>query len=150
MMYQWMNPEKENVALTREDGTKAFIPACHSNSDYQAFLKWCEEGNEPLPYVAPTVIDGVEDLATAKEIASNSVRSTAYSKLQPTDWVVVREMETGVVAPEETTLYRSSVRDASAAKISTIEEKQEIETLAAYLRSEEFASWPESPGNPAN
>lgn len=145
MLYRWGDPRKETIKWFDADGAIWTIPLDPGNTAYQNFLKWCEEGNEPLPYVAPTVIDGVEDLATAKEIASNSVRTTAYSKLQPTDWIVVREMETGVVAPEETTLYRSSVRDASAAKISTIEEKQEIETLAAYLRSEEFASWPEPP-----
>jgi hypothetical protein len=27
----------------------AFIPFDPANTDYQAFLAWCEEGNEPLP-----------------------------------------------------------------------------------------------------
>lgn len=31
----------------------AFIPPDPANIDYQAFLKWCEEGNTPEPYVAP-------------------------------------------------------------------------------------------------
>jgi len=28
---------------------KACIPFAPDNSDYQVFLRWCEEGNEPLP-----------------------------------------------------------------------------------------------------
>jgi len=28
---------------------KAFIPFEPANTDYQAFLRWCEEGNTPLP-----------------------------------------------------------------------------------------------------
>jgi len=27
----------------------AFIPFDPDNSDYQAFLRWCDEGNTPLP-----------------------------------------------------------------------------------------------------
>jgi hypothetical protein len=27
----------------------AFIPFDPANTDYQAFLRWCEEGNTPLP-----------------------------------------------------------------------------------------------------
>ena len=27
----------------------AFIPMSEDNTDYQAFLRWCEEGNTPLP-----------------------------------------------------------------------------------------------------
>ena len=30
-----------------EDG--AFIPFDQANTDYQAYLKWLDEGNEPLP-----------------------------------------------------------------------------------------------------
>jgi hypothetical protein len=27
----------------------AFIPFDSANTDYQQFLRWCEEGNQPLP-----------------------------------------------------------------------------------------------------
>jgi hypothetical protein len=27
----------------------AFIPFDPANTDYQQFLRWCEEGNQPLP-----------------------------------------------------------------------------------------------------
>jgi hypothetical protein len=27
----------------------AYIPFDSANTDYQAFLRWCEEGNTPLP-----------------------------------------------------------------------------------------------------
>lgn len=32
----------------------AFIPFDPANTDYQAYLKWLEEGNEPLPADEPS------------------------------------------------------------------------------------------------
>lgn len=144
--YAWAD-EDHSILCATIDGKHVCIPAEPSNTDYQTFLKWCEEGNTPEPYVAPTVIDGITDLSQAKKVASDSVRSTAYSLLLPTDWVVTREMETGVAAPAEITAYRAAVRAASADKISAIESKGKLSTLATYLRSAEFAAWPEAPAS---
>ena len=33
---------------------KAFIPFDPANTDYQAYLKWLEDGNEPLPADEPS------------------------------------------------------------------------------------------------
>lgn len=135
---------KRTCGLT---GSSLGIPSDPANTDYQTFLAWVAEGNEPLPYVAPTPIDGIENLAEAKKISSDSVRATAYSKLQPTDWVVTREVETGVAAPADITAYRTAIRTASTDKITTIESQGELSNLADYLRSEDFAAWPEAPAS---
>jgi hypothetical protein len=37
----------ENIVQRIDDG--AFIPADSANMDYQAYLKWVDEGNTPLP-----------------------------------------------------------------------------------------------------
>ena len=39
--------------IVREDG--AFIPTDPDNVDYQAFLAWLDEGNQPTPYTPPPV-----------------------------------------------------------------------------------------------
>ena len=50
-MYKLTSSKKttpEYTSIQRlEDG--AFIPQDPSNNDYQQYLKWLEEGNEPLP-----------------------------------------------------------------------------------------------------
>ena len=40
------------MVLRIEDS--AFIPFDPANTDYQAYLKWLEEGNTPLPADAPS------------------------------------------------------------------------------------------------
>ena len=39
----------KNLLKENEDGSKLAIPFDPDNTDYQAFLTWCAEGNEPLP-----------------------------------------------------------------------------------------------------
>ena len=39
-----------NIIRTNDN---AYIPFDEANTDYQAFLRWCEEGNTPLPADAP-------------------------------------------------------------------------------------------------
>lgn len=42
---------QQNTVILRSDG--ACIPPDESNTDYQAYLKWLSEGNEPLPADEP-------------------------------------------------------------------------------------------------
>jgi hypothetical protein len=37
------------VTYTRENGSMVVVPFDPDNTDYQAYLKWLEEGNTPLP-----------------------------------------------------------------------------------------------------
>jgi hypothetical protein len=50
-MYQLFKNKDGSVCenAVRLTGTNTFIPFDESNTDYQAYLKWVAEGNEPLP-----------------------------------------------------------------------------------------------------
>lgn len=50
-MYQLFNAELWEGVIRLADN--AFIPADPANTDYQAYLAWVAEGNEPLPAPEP-------------------------------------------------------------------------------------------------
>ena len=44
-----LKAEADAVLLTHEDGSMTSFLFDKNNPDYQAYLKWLEEGNTPLP-----------------------------------------------------------------------------------------------------
>ena len=55
-MYQKINDHLTGVEAkcVKRIADNAFIPFDPANCDYQAYLKWLEEGNVPLPADEPT------------------------------------------------------------------------------------------------
>ena len=51
-MYQLISDRQQTVCIKRL-ADNAFIPLDPANMDYQEFLRWKEEGNEPLPADTP-------------------------------------------------------------------------------------------------
>jgi hypothetical protein len=49
--YSYNNIGLESVILVEK---QAYIPFDLANTDYQAYLKWLAEGNEPLPADEPS------------------------------------------------------------------------------------------------
>ena len=42
-------PPSNEITMVKLIETNTFIPFVEENADYQAYLKWLEEGNTPLP-----------------------------------------------------------------------------------------------------
>lgn len=141
--YRWGDPYKNTIKRFDEDGTVWTIPLDSGNIDYQAYLAWVEEGNEPGVYLISTPADGIEDLGTAKTASCDRTRQTAHSLLLPTDWVTARKIDTGEDAPADIEAFRSAVRSAAAEKIEAIGKQSSLESLMSYLRSDAFVKWPE-------
>lgn len=87
-------------------------------------------------------------LAESKETYTETVKSKAYSILQPTDWLVVRNAENGATIPPDWDGWRESVRMESQTKVSAIGACQTADALEAYVTSEAYSYWPPEPTTP--
>lgn len=56
-MYQLISHNDQLQSLVKQgtDGSTISIPFDPANTDYQAYLAWLEDGNEPLPADDPGV-----------------------------------------------------------------------------------------------
>lgn len=67
---------------------------------------------------------------------------TAGTLLKNTDWMVIRESETGKKIPEEIKSWRNEVRISAKNKTSIIISTNSTEDLANYIASNDYILWP--------
>lgn len=76
-------------------------------------------------------------LADVQAQRIDDIKREAHALLQPTDWYVVRQQETGEPVPEDVSAYRSAVRAASDAAEADVLALTNAEAVLAYQ-----AAWP--------
>jgi hypothetical protein len=89
-----------------------------------------------------------DDLATAKSTMVSITNTQAYNYLQPTDWLVVRQVENSTPIPADWNTWRQLIRDEAAEKNSVIESCESKETLNEYCQSDAYLTWSDSPTTP--
>ena len=78
---------------------------------------------------------------------TSQVRITAGAMISPTDWMVVRAMDSGVPVADDVKIERQRIRDLSNQKVLAIEATTTTEELADYIKSPSYSEWtaPELP-----
>lgn len=71
----------------------------------------------------------------------DQTRTTAGTLLQPTDWMVIREADNGVVMSKEVKDRREEIRQLSGVKVTAIKATTTTEELAAYVTSADYSQW---------
>lgn len=56
-MYKLYKQADDKIVSVRRIEDGALIPFDQANSDYQQYLKWLAEGNEPLPADEPGAVE---------------------------------------------------------------------------------------------
>ena len=99
-------------------------------------------------WVSESLADGVQtytntpkDLDGLKTQWTKQINQTAYSLLLPSDWMVVKALETSSTVPAEWTTYRAAVRSTAAATVAAINAAADVPALQAAVQ----VIWPNDP-----
>ena len=88
-----------------------------------------------------TFTNNPKDLDGLKKQWKDSINQQAYTLLLPSDWMVVKSVETQTPVAAEWTAYRASVRTAAAAGAAAVEAAADVPALQAAIQ----VTWPNDP-----
>ena len=87
-----------------------------------------------------------KDLAGLKTSWTAQFKQTAWTLLQPSDWLIIRKQEIGTDVPADWLSYREAVRTTAQLAISDMEATADIDAFIASVTS---VVWPVDPNAPA-
>ena len=87
-----------------------------------------------------------KDLVDVKTNAINQINNAAYLLLQPTDWMVVKSVETSTAIPKAWNTWRQSVRSYATSSVNAIEATSDVAEVEVIMSN---LQWPNDPDHPA-
>ena len=87
-----------------------------------------------------------KDLVTVQSTSVNNINQQAYSLLQPTDWMVIRSVESGGVypVPQSWNTWRATIRTQAATAANAVTASTTVDQVAAVFP----VAWAASPDTP--
>ena len=76
-------------------------------------------------------INNPKPVEMIRSMLIDQIKQTAYTMLLPTDWMIVRQAETGVTADGGTLAHRAAIRAAHSENLAAINAAQDTPALAA-------------------
>ena len=134
----WLNlstPE-EKLAIGLEE-------VIATNSPASDIYYWV---SSTLEKASLTYTNTPKDLTSVKSNALSQVNSTAYTILQPSDWMVVKATETSTPINPDWNTYRASVRATADQTRTAVTAAQDVDAVATIMGS---IAWPKSPSQVA-
>ena len=134
----WLNLStlEEKLAIGLEEVIATNSPA---NDQYY----WV---SSTLDKASLTYTNTPKDLTTVKSNALSQVNNTAYTILQPSDWMVVKATETSTPINPDWNTYRASVRATADQTRTAVTAAQDVDAVATIMSS---IAWPKSPSQVA-
>ena len=99
------------------------------------------EAKNPVYYWTGETLDGAvktltataKDLAEVQKSAITQINQTAYSLLFPSDWMVVKSVETSTPVPEKMAAWRASIRATATAKVALVNTATTVDEVEAIF-----------------
>lgn len=132
---QWLNqstPEQK-----AELGLEEVVA---TNSPYNPVYYWT---GEILDQATLTYTGTPKDLTEVKTNAIDTINSTAYSLLFPTDWMVVKAFETSTKVPTAWNNWRAEIRTQATGYVSQVEAANDVDAVATIMGSLVWAKDPD-------
>lgn len=82
-----------------------------------------------------------KDLAGLKAQWKAQINQNAYTMLLPSDWMVVKAVETSTAVAADWTAYRAAMRTAATAAVAAIDAAADVPALQAAIQ----VTWPNDP-----
>ena len=127
-------------------GVVDVVYASYPNDVYYWVTQNAPVYNAQTNQVDVTYTTTPKDLATCQTNQVNNINAQAYSLLQPTDWLVIRSVESGGVypVPQAWNTWRATIRTQASNAVTSITAATDVDQVAAVFP----VPWAQSPNTP--
>lgn len=134
-----------NVSTPEEKASIGMVDVVYGAQANDQYY-WVSQ-NEPVYNAETNQVDisftnTPKDLATVKTSSVQQVNSTAYSILLPTDWMVVKAVETNTTVPADWNTWRESIRTTAATATTSIDSAVDVDAVETVMQN---IVWPLDP-----
>lgn len=134
-----------NVSTPQEKASIGMVDVVYgpqANGQYYYVSQNAPVYNAQTNQVDITFTSTPKDLTGVKTSSISQVNSTAYSILLPTDWMVVKAIETSTTVPAAWNTWRQSVRTVATSTVNSIEAAADVDAVATVMQN---IVWPKDP-----
>ena len=132
-------PQWLNQSTSEQKAAIGLVEVVATNSPADQTYYWV---SETLNGAELTYTNTPKDLDTVKENAISQVNNTAYSLLLPSDWMVVKAVETQGTVPTDWNTYRADVRFTANTTKDALAVATTVDELANIIAN---MKWPHNP-----
>jgi hypothetical protein len=119
-----------NQSTPEQKAELGLVEVIATNSPYNPVYYWT---GETLEQATLTYTGTAKDLADVQKQAVANVNQTAYTLLLPSDWMVVKAVETSTTVDSAWNTWRASIRTTAANAVTAINACTNVDEVAALV-----------------